>query len=261
MVWVEIEKLESSPWQPRDSFDEAKLRELAESIRRSGLIQPVVVRASERPGWHELVAGERRVRAAMIAGLTRVPAVVRALDDASAAEWALTENIQREDLNPVERARAMRGLADEFGLTQAEVAERVGLERSTVANHFRLLDLGEEVLDLIASGKLGMGHGRALAGVSREATRGELARRAAREGWSVRRLERAIAQPTSGDRARVEEPTAREAAVVEWGRRLSERLGTRVRVRANKSGQKGTVVVEFFSLEHFEDLMRRLGGQ
>src|SRR3954470_3615904 len=185
---VPVEMIVPNPKQPRQRFDEATLAGLAESVRRRGVLQPVLVRPLPG-GTYELVAGERRWRAAQLAGLETVPALVRASDDAQALEAALIENMAREDLNPVEEARACAALVEELGLTREEVGRRVGRSRVAVSNLLRLLDLPDEALALLEEGRLSEGHGRALLTAGDHDTRRRLARDAAREGWSVRTTE------------------------------------------------------------------------
>ncbi|MFO0835185.1 MAG: ParB/RepB/Spo0J family partition protein [Phycisphaerales bacterium] len=251
-------------YQPRTNFDDAGLAELAESIRRVGVVQPILVRP-RAVGGYEIVAGERRWRAAKLAGLLEIPAIVKTLSDAESAEWAVIENVQREDLNAIERGMAMRGLIDRFGLTQAQVAERVGIDRSTVANLIRLVELEPSIRDMIVSGTLSAGHGKALlmapAGASREA----LAEKAAKEEWSVRRIERAASGLAEGNRQAVKPSkqlsSAQAAAIADLERRLGEHLGTKVSIHTDTKGEKGRVVLEFYGLDHFDGLMSRLGFQ
>jgi ParB family chromosome partitioning protein len=268
-----------SRFQPRRVFDDAALERLAASIRTAGVMQPVVVRKSRGSGaatgygdWkgvgeqqYELVAGERRWRAAKLAGLVVVPAVVADLSDAEAAQFALIENLQREDLGPMERAWAMKGLVDRFGLTHAEVAEKVGVERSTVTNLVRLTELEAEVTELLEKGELNFGHGKALLTMAPGKARVETALRAAREGWSVRRLEEsASVKPTAGatSAAVVESAGAdaeRKAGLRELEKQLGEHLGTRVRIVTGAGGARGKLTIEFFDLDHFDGLMAKLG--
>ena len=175
--------------QPRRNFDEAALQSLADSIRTAGLMQPIVVR-SDPAGGFEIVAGERRWRAADRIGLERVPAIVRSIDDQRSAELALIENLQREDLNPVERATAFQQLIDDFGLRHQEIAECVGLERSTVTNHLRLLELDDPTLDAVRSATLTLAHAKILLGITNLSRRKQLASAAVKRGWSVRDLDR-----------------------------------------------------------------------
>lgn len=268
---IPVEAIDPSPFQPRQVFDEAALRQLADSISRSGMMQPIVVRpasgstASGAPradARFELVAGERRLRAAKLAGLRDLPAIVRDIDDESAAELALVENLQREDLSPVERARALRALCERFELTHAQVAERVGLERSSVTNLVRLLELEDEIVELLAHGMLGQGHGKALLSAPAGPKRIALAARAVREEWSVRRLEQEArgSGPAPAPRpAPAKGGPDRPASLGELERQLSEHLGTKVRIAANSKGDRGRLTIEFYSLDHFDGLMGKMG--
>lgn len=277
LVLLDVERVVPNPYQPRGEFDPGQLQGLADSIRRSGLMQPVVVRVSAAVGgdgatvW-ELVAGERRWRAAKLAGLREIPALVRALSDEESAEWAVVENVQREDLNPMERAWAFRALQDRFGLSHAEIGDRLGLDRSSVANMVRLTELEESVQALLASGRLTIGHGKVLLSCAVGAGRESLAARAATQGWSVRRLERQVSGSaqtvTDGVATGVEGegvsggdgvPDRRSTALADLERQLGEHLGTRVRVRTNTGGTRGRVVLEFYDLDHFDGLMSKLG--
>lgn len=251
-----------SPYQPRREFDPEALESLAESIRRSGLMQPIIVRP--RGGGHELVAGERRWRAAALAGLERVPALVRELNDEEAAEWALVENLQRSELNPMERAHGLRSLSERFGVSQADLGKRVGLERSTVANLMRLTELEEELQALVSSGELSPGHAKALLALPPGRERMELAARAVSGKWSVRQLEaevrrgaeRVLAQTRQAPNSGISQ---REAVIADLERRLSAHLGTKTKVQMRGKGNRGRVQIEFYSLEEFEGLMERLG--
>lgn len=261
-----------SRFQPRRDMDPAALERLAESVKRSGLIQPVVVRpraGTDRrsdPAAYELVAGERRWRAAALAGLARIPAVIRALTDEEAAEWGLVENLQREDLNPMDRAASLRTLCDRFKLTQDEVAVRVGLDRSTIANLIRLMELEEPLARLVATGVLSAGHGRALLAIGAGERRVRLGERAGSERWSVRRLEREARSLAGGGGsgggggAGSPDPfEAREAARQRLEKRLSEHLGTKCAVATDRSGARGRISIEFYTLDHFDGLLARLG--
>jgi ParB family transcriptional regulator, chromosome partitioning protein len=272
MVQVEVGAIRPSRFQPRRTFDQGSLERLADSIQRSGMMQPVVLRLGEAVGEYELVAGERRWRAAQLAGLSSIPAVIHALSDEEAAEWGLVENLQREDLNPIEKALAFRSLVEKFGLTHAQIAERVGLDRSSVANTLRLLDLEEPIRAMIESGRLTAGHGRALLCSPPGPRRLQLAEQASDEGWSVRRLERAavsqalteadmaMKQSTSQTPPRVED-LAKLAARTELERQLGEFLGTKVMITTERNGKRGRMMIEFYGLEHFDGLLSKFGFQ
>jgi len=258
---IPLELILPSRHQPRDVFDETALRALADSIKAVGVIQPVVLRPVD-DGLYELIAGERRVRASKLAGLDSIPAIVKDVEERWAAESTLIENLQREDLNPIERSEAIRGLIETFGLTQKEVAERVGLDRSSVSNLLRLSELEPEIRDMLAAGLLGLGHGKALLSAPAGAGRVRLAERAVREGWSVRRLESesspAGASRASGGSGGGGETPAVSPETADLERRLGAYLGTKVSLRAEKNG-RGSLTIRFFTLDHFDDVMMRIG--
>jgi ParB family chromosome partitioning protein len=251
------EAIRPNPKQPRKRFDEEALQALAASIRERGLLQPVLVRALAGDDAYELVAGERRWRAAELAGLDHLPAFIRDdTDDASALELALIENAAREDLTPVEEARTLSALIDDLGVTQSALARRICRSRSDLANTLRLLDLPDEVLDLLDAGRLTKGHGKCLLREPDRDRRCELARRAVDGGWSVRHLERAItAAAIATDEAR-----ERVTAQHEMAERLAERLrgcvGDGVKVRPRGEGFAIQVVVA--SLADAESIVARL---
>lgn len=252
-----LDRITPSLHQPRKHLDEAALARLAESVRQHGVLQPVVVRRGAGD-MYELIAGERRWRAAQLAGLRSIPAVVKEVGESQAAELALIENVQREDLNPMERAWALRTLCERFGLTQQDAAERVGFERSSIANLIRLTELEPDIAELIASGKLSPGHGKALLQTSAGASRVALARRAAAEEWNVRRLEDATRNAAPFPKKKPADEN-RDAVLRDLERRISQHLGTKVRIKADRSGKKGTLTFDFYSLDHFDSLMMRLG--
>ncbi len=253
VVRIPVERLLRDPAQPRKTFDETKLRELAESIRTQGVIQPVLVR---RDGVdYRLIAGERRWRAAQLAGLHEVPAVVRDVTAAEAFELGLVENLQRTDLNPLEEAEGYRRLIHEFGLTQDQVGERVGRDRTSVANALRLLQLPGGVKELLASGALGMGHARALLGLGTGPELVTIAERIVREQLSVRETERIVRTaraPATGSSRKPAGSTAARAVVED----LQRRLGTKVRLEDR--GGKGTLEIDFFSYEDLERILALL---
>ncbi|MFK7882750.1 MAG: ParB/RepB/Spo0J family partition protein [Phycisphaerales bacterium] len=271
LIEADIERVRANPYQPRRGFDDDALASLAESIKADGVMQPIVVRAIA--DGYELVAGERRLRASKLAGMKTIPAIVREVDDRTSAELALIENLQRADLNPVDRALAFRALIDRHGLTQADLGQRLGVDRSAVANHLRLLDLGEQVLAMLSEGRLGYAHGRALAGVHDAEARTELAANAATEGWSARATERAVAEwntqpkpvlstPETNTTQQTEDddaPSRARAVLDDMERKLGEHLGTRVALKTDPGGQKGSVTISFFSLDEFDGILDRLG--
>jgi ParB family transcriptional regulator, chromosome partitioning protein len=254
--------ISANPRQPRRQFDEEALMSLADSIRARGVIQPVLVR-SVAGGRYELVAGERRWRAAQMAELETIPAVVRQHDDAGSLELAVIENMAREDLNPVEEARACAALVEELGLTREEVGLRVGRGRVAVSNLMRLLDLPDEAFDLLERRELSEGHGRALLTAPDNFTRRNLARQAVAGGWSVRELESRARTAAAGNvPASIERPTAtdddpdRQAAAERIADALGSALGADVKVRG---GAKGfTAQIAFSSLDEALQLAERL---
>jgi ParB family chromosome partitioning protein len=255
---IAVTSIVPNPRQPRREFAEEQLRELAESLREHGVLEPVIVRP--QGSVFELVVGERRWRAAQIAGLARIPALVRVLDDKETVELALVENLQREDLNPIEEAEAFRRLSEDFGLTQEQIAERVGKRRSTVANRMRLLELESGLQDYVRSGQLSAGHARALLAVESGKERSDLARRAMNEGLSVRQVEQLVGRSPRGTRKR-QVPAKREerndlSALEE---ELQQVLGTRVRIVGQ--GKRGRIEIEFYSDEDVTRIYELIVGR
>ncbi|MDY7231265.1 ParB/RepB/Spo0J family partition protein [Hyalangium rubrum] len=249
-----IEAIHRDNAQPRRFFDETKLAELAESIKAQGILQPVLVR-KDGDGY-KLIAGERRWRAAQLAGLKEVPALVKEVTEAQSFELALVENLQRSDLNPIEEAEGYHRLANEFGLTQEQISQRVGKERSTVANALRLLALPEDVKNLVADGTLSMGHARALLGVPRLPELQRLAVQVAEQKLSVRDTEKLVQQKRTQKKegGRPAKQSAQARALVEELQRL---LGTKVRLTEKGQG-KGTLEVDFFSYDDLDRLLKLL---
>jgi len=262
---VAVDLISPNPRQPRRNFDEPALVALAESMRERGLLQPILLRPLPG-GTYELVAGERRWRAARIAGFERVPALVRARDDDQSLELALIENMARVDLNPIEEARACALLVEDLGLTREEVGRRVGRSRVAVSNLIRLLDLPDEVLDLLVGGDLTEGHGRALLTAPDHADRRRLARAAALEGWTVRRTEaraREARTPAPGTtetarRARGSVHPDQAEAAERLGDALGRALGAEVQVSPRGAGYRVTLAFE--SLDEAQALADRLGA-
>jgi ParB family chromosome partitioning protein len=259
---IAVEEIHPSPGQPRTRFDDARLDELAASIKAQGIIQPLIVRtrAQENGGGYELIAGERRWRAAQRAGLHEVPAVVRDVAPTQAFEMALVENLQREDLNPLEEAAGYQRLIEEFGYTQEQLSERVGKDRSTVANALRLLRLPESVRGLLGEGRLSMGHARALLGLEAAAAMETLARKIVASELSVRRVEELVRRARDGGKApapataapRTPSTSARDLAM-----RLTRTLGTRVEV-LEVGQERGQIAIHYHSLDQLDALLERL---
>lgn len=260
-----IDALAPGKYQPRQTMDSSKLDELSESIKAQGVIQPIVVRElADRT--YEIIAGERRWRASKKAGLTEVPVVIREVDDRTVIAMALIENIQREDLNPLEEAQALQRLIDEFNLTHAQAAEAVGRSRATVSNLLRLLDLPPAIRALVEARRLEMGHARALLTLSPELA-SKLASEAAENGWSVREVEHRAQQYASGKvpSASAAKRSASAAAqpqadIASLENELSESLGTRVSI-AHGRGAKGRLVIHYSDLDTLDGILERLRGQ
>jgi ParB family transcriptional regulator, chromosome partitioning protein len=254
---IPLDSIDGNPQQPRKRFDEEGLASLAASMREVGVLQPIVVRRS--PDGYELVAGERRCRAARLAGLEEIPAIVRSdVDAVQSLTEALIENVQREDLSPLEEAAAYRQLIDDFGLTHDAVASAVGKSRSAVTNTLRLLQLPATVQGLLERGEISAGHARALLGLEDEAYAAHVARRCAEEGWSVRQVEDAVRARTRPEPARSPVTSVRPAAIIELETRLAEHLGTRVKIDYGSRG--GKVTVRFGSLDDLERIYRKFYG-
>ena len=255
---VAIDEISINPWQPRSEFDTKSLEDLAQSIRRHGLVQPLLVRPRNEGGF-ELIAGERRLRAAKLAGLQMVPALVREVGDQDMLPIALVENIQRQDLGPVERARAFRRLADEHGLSHQQIAEVSGLARSTVSNCLRLLDLDGEVLGALTQGRLTEGHARTLLAEGDANRRKELFKELLDGGLSVREVEDKVASGGAAtSRTRGARSKTAEARKLE--RQISGVLGG-MTVEIRERGQRGKVVVTYRNLEEFDRFFQALTRQ
>lgn len=255
--YVDINEIKPNAGQPRKNFDEDKLEELAESIDRHGLIQPIVLRAAGH--GYEIVAGERRWRAARMVGLKEVPCIIRELTDEENMLLAIIENMQREDLNPIEEAEGLKQMIDTYGLTQEQISRGVGKSRPYISNSLRLLRLPEKIRYLTADGSLSVGHARALAAIKDEGLQEKLAERAVKEGLSVRQIER-LAQETRVKETRRKKRTTKSADEKRVETELREALGTKVVLQ--RKGAKGKIEIEFYNgdeMERLIDLLRSLG--
>ncbi|MCH2154079.1 MAG: ParB/RepB/Spo0J family partition protein [Phycisphaerales bacterium] len=260
LQFLPVKSITANKWQPRQVFDQEALAALADSIKKAGVMQPVLVRTA--PDGYELVAGERRLRAAEMAGLDQIPAVIRDIDDRAAAEWSIIENIQREDLNPIERAEAYQRLQDQFGLTHQEIADQVGLNRSSVTNHIRMTELDEGTKEAVRTGLISGGHAKSLLSVASISERSRLVRLSIAGNWSVRELERRVRRIQDGGskstNAKEVNPTRSHLNDLEG--QLAEHLGTRVHIQQQgKKAGKGKLVIEYFDLDQFDGLLAKMG--
>jgi ParB family transcriptional regulator, chromosome partitioning protein len=252
LLWLDPRDIRPNPKQPRRVFDEEALAELAESIRRDGIQEPVIVRLAE--GQYELVSGERRVRASVMAGLEHVPAIRRDVSDADMLKLGLIENIQREDLNAIELAVAYRDLIQEFGWTQEELADEVGKKRATVANVLRLLNLPEVIQEMVADASLSMGHARALLAIEAVQDQIAAAHKIIRQGLSVRQAEQLAAPKTAKAKA------AKDPNIVHIEDELRRSLGTKVALKPQNAG-RGRIEIEYFNADELERLLAILRGK
>jgi len=253
---IAVDLLQRGKYQPRTQMDKEALADLAESIKQQGVVQPIVVRPIGE-GRYEIVAGERRWRASQLAGLDKIPALVRDIPDEAAIAVALIENIQRENLNPIEEAMALQRLANEFGLTQEQVAEHVGRSRVAVTNLLRLLNLNSDVRKLLEEGRLDMGHGRALLALEGQA-QSQAAREIVGKGLSVREAEALVRHAQAGDGKASTRSKPRVAAdTADLQRQLSDKLGAKVAISHSKSG-KGKLVIEYNSLDELDGILQKI---
>jgi len=249
-----VDVIAPNPFQPRTRFDEAGLKELADSIRATGVIQPILVRR-HGVGEYQLVAGERRLRAAQLAGLARIPAIVRDYEDREMMELALIENIQREDLNPIDEAKAYQALVEKVGLTHDQLSERVGKQRSSITNSLRLLLLPPEVKEMVSRGTLSAGHARALLGIEGGGDQLAAARYVVSKGFSVRRTEAFVRRRERKAHARPK--VSKLEGLPEWENKLKQRFSTNVTIMPGRKG--GRVEFEFYSQEDLERLLESWG--
>lgn len=257
-VKLKIMDIEPNREQARKDFDEKALSELADSITKYGVIQPLLVRPL-RDGGYQLIAGERRWRASRLAGLTEVPVVIREMTDEEASALSLIENLQREDLNPIEEAMGLNSLMKDFGLTQEETAERVGKSRPAIANALRLLNLPDSILQLVKESKISSGHARTLLSLSNEAQMLEIAELICKKGISVRETERLVKAYTKETKERAEKPSRREHFYDEVELALTQALCRKIKVQNNKN-ETGTLEISFNSKEDLERIAQALSS-
>jgi len=265
-IEIPVEDIAGNPFQPRRDFASEELAGLAASVAKHGVLQPIRVTKSSDPAArcpYTLIAGERRLRAAKLAGLKTVPCVLSAATQEQMIEWAIIENVQRSDLNPIERAEAYRQVTDRFGISQADLAESLGEPRTTIANYLRLLELQDAVRDLVATGALSFGHAKVLAGlVANAEAQIEIAKKAAAQSLSVRQLEELVAavEANAGSEAgEASAPRVKPAYLRDIEERLSAAVGARVMVLPGRKKNTGRIVLEYYSLEDFDRLSSVLG--
>jgi ParB family chromosome partitioning protein len=246
-----------NPYQARTVWNEEDLAELTASVKANGVIQPIIVRPFQ--GTYQLIAGERRLRAAQMAGLARIPALVREVTEEQLFEWSLVENIHRRDLNAVERAKAYQRYLGAFSLTQAEAADRLGEDRSVIANYLRLLDLPEEIKQMLVEGRLSMGHARAILSLPTDELRRKLANRALAGRLSVREVERLVRKYLTENGAAKANGRAKAPHILDLEDKLCRHLGTRVAIETKRHGQRGRIIIEFDSLDEFDRIAESMG--
>lgn len=255
---ISVKDIRPNPHQPRKIFNEEAINELKQSIQAHGILQPIVLRKSIK--GYEIVAGERRYRAAKAAGMKEVPAIVKELTEAQMMELALLENLQREDLTVMEEAAAYQLIMDKLNVTQAELASRIGKSRPHISNYVRLLDLPPEIQEMIAENKLSMGHARALLGVKPKQKQLEAAEKTAAEGWTVRQLESWIREARENV-SRETKTVKKDLFILDREEALRERFGTTVQIRQSKSGKKGKIEIEYLSTDDLNRILEMLDNR
>lgn len=254
---IDVEAVQPNPYQPRTTWDKQQLEALADSIKSNGLIQPIIVRSTE--SGYQLVSGERRLRAARIASLRTIPAVVREASDNEMLELALVENLHRADLNPIERAKAYRNYLQMFSFTQTEAANRLAEDRSVIANHLRLLELPDDIREMLTDGRLTMGHARALLGLPTDQLRRTVANKAVNAELSVRAVEKLVRAHLAKSGESQTEPREKPAHILDLETTLGSELATKVSIETRKNGRKGKIIIEFYSLDDFDRIIEKLG--
>ena len=254
---VMIDSISPNPYQPRVVWDQQELADLAESIKCNGIIQPIIVRPAGT--GYQLIAGERRLRAAQLVSLKTIPALVRQATDEELLELALVENIHRTNLNPIERAKAYQNYLNTFSLTQAQAAQRLGEDRSVIANHLRLLDLPEEIKQMLINGQLSMGHARAILALPTDELRRKLANRAMAGRLSVREVERLVQKYLAESSPAKTRVRFKPAHIADLENKLTSHLGTKVNIETRRNGQRGRIIIDFYSLDEFDRIMEKIG--
>jgi ParB family chromosome partitioning protein len=254
---ISIDSISPNPYQARTVWDQQELEDLAESIKANGIIQPIIVRPAA--GGYELIAGERRFRASKLASLKKIPALVRKATDQQLLELALIENIHRTDLNPIERAKCYQSYLNTFSLTQTEAAQRLGEDRSVIANYLRILDLPNEIKQMLAKRQLTMGHARAIIALPTDELRRKLANRAMAGRLSVREVERLVRRYLTGTAKPKKTETPKPAHIIDLENKLCKQLGTKVDIETRKNGNRGKIIIEFHSLDEFDRIAEKIG--
>lgn len=254
---IPLSKIKPNPYQPRTVWKEEQLNELTQSIRENGVIQPIIVRRIGEN--YEIIAGERRFRAAIQAGLERIPALVRSATDEEMLELALVENIHRSDLNAIERAKAYQSFIKTFSLSQTEAAQKLGEDRTVISNYMRLLDLPQDLQAMISNEQLSMGHARALLSLPSDELRRKLANRAMTGRLSVREVERMVRIHLENGNESKTEKKDKETHIIDLEKRLQTILGTKVNIEPKKKGNRGRIIIDYYSLDEFERLTERMG--
>ena len=251
---LQLDEIRPNPYQPRKNFDEENLKDLSDSIRKNGVFQPIIVRKSSVMGY-EIIAGERRFRASKLAGKDSIPAIVRAIDDEQMMEVAVLENLQREDLSPLEEAEAYNTLMKNLKITQSELSERLGKSRPYIANYLRLLDLPREVKAFVQDGKLSMGQARTLLALKDKDKLVELAKKTVKENYTVRQLEQIVNDMNGKKKVKKDRKKKLSPYLLQSQDRLQEKFGTKVAIKANEKTGKGKIEINYLSTEDFNRIL------
>ena len=251
---LQLDEIRPNPYQPRKNFDEENLKDLSDSIRNNGVFQPIIVRKSSVMGY-EIIAGERRFRASKLAGKDSIPAIVRAIDDEQMMEVAVLENLQREDLSPLEEAEAYSTLMKNLKITQSELSERLGKSRPYIANYLRLLDLPREVKAFVQDGKLSMGQARTLLALKDKDKLVELAKKTVKENYTVRQLEQIVNDMNGKKKVKKDRKKKLSPYLLQSQDRLQEKFGTKVAIKANEKTGKGKIEINYLSTEDFNRIL------